>query len=148
LKKSARAAGGIHARMITKQSHSTVYVTDQDRAKAFYTDKLGFEVRDDARMGSFRWLTVAPKTQRDSCIVLMAISPGPMLSEEQAGMLKKLVEGGVLGGGVLESDDVRRDYAELKAKGVEFVSEPKEMPYGVEALFRDDSGNFFSLTQH
>ena len=147
MKKSARAAGGIYARMITKQSHSTVYVTDQDRAKAFYTEKLGFEVRDDARMGSFRWLTVAPKTQRDSCIVLMAISPGPMLSEEQAGMLKKLVESGALGGVVLESDDVRRDYQELKAKGVEFVSEPKQMPYGIEAVFHDDSGNFFSLTQ-
>jgi len=99
-------------------------------------------------MGSFRWLTVAPKTQRESCIVLMAIAPGPMLSEEQASMLKKLVEAGVLGGGVLESDDVRRDYEELKAKGVQFVSEPKEMPYGVETLFRDDSGNFFSLCQH
>ena len=134
--------------MITKHSHSTVYVTDQERAKAFYTEKLGFEVRDDAKLGHFRWLTVAPKTQPDACIVLMPISAGPMLSEEQATSLRKLVEAGVIGGGVLQTDDCRRDYQELVAKGVKFVSEPKEMPYGIEALFCDDSGNFFSLTQH
>ena len=133
--------------MITKHSHSTVYVTDQDRAKAFYTEKLGLEVRDDARMGSFRWLTVAPKTQPDAVIVLMLIAPGPMLNEDQAKQLRGLVEAGVLGGGVLETDDCRRDYEELKAKGVAFSREPKEMPYGIEALMRDDSGNFFSLTQ-
>ena len=133
--------------MITKHSHSTVYVLDQDRAKAFYTEKLGFEVRDDARMGDFRWLTVAPKTQPDACIVLMLVAPGPMLSAEQASQLRALVEAGVLGAGVLETDDCRRDHDELKAKGVQFAREPKEMPYGIEALMRDDSGNFYSLTQ-
>ena len=133
--------------MITKHSHATVYVTDQDRAKQFYTEKLGLEVRDDVRMGSFRWLTVAPKTQPDACIVLMLIAPGPMLNQDQANQLRGLVEAGVLGGGVLATDDCRRDYEELKAKGVMFVREPKEMPYGIEALMRDDSGNFFSLTQ-
>jgi predicted enzyme related to lactoylglutathione lyase len=133
--------------MITKHSHATVYVTDQDRAKAFYTDKLGFEVRDDARMGTFRWLTVAPKTQPDACIVLMQISSGPMMSEAQAASLRALVEAGVMGGGVLTTDDCQRDYTELSAKGVQFASPPKEMPYGTEALFRDDSGNFYSLTQ-
>jgi predicted enzyme related to lactoylglutathione lyase len=134
--------------MITKHSHSTVYVTDQDRAKSFYLEKLGFEVRDDARMGTFRWLTVAPKAQPDACIVLMPIAAGPMLNDEQAKQLRTLVEAGALGGGVLETDDCRRDYEELKAKGVQFAREPKEMPYGIEALFRDDSGNFYSLTQH
>jgi predicted enzyme related to lactoylglutathione lyase len=133
--------------MITKHSHSTVWVTDQDRAKAFYTEKLGFEVRDDARMGDFRWLTVAPKTQPDACIVLMAIKPGPMLDEASAAQLRGLVEKGVLGGGVLETDDCRRTYEELKARGVTFMQEPKEMPYGIEALFRDDSGNFWSMGQ-
>lgn len=131
--------------MITKHSHSTVYVIDQDRAKAFYTEKLGFEVRDDARMGDFRWLTVAPKTQPDACIVLMALEPGPFMDEESVAMLRKLLEKGVLGGGVVETDNIRRTYEELKARGVEFISEPKEMPYGIEALFRDDSGNFFSM---
>jgi len=133
--------------MITKHSHACVYVTDQDRARAFYTDKLGMEVRDDVRMGTFRWLSVAPKTQPDACIVLMLVGAGPMLSEEQAGQLRALLEAGVLGAGVLETDDCRRDYDELKAKGVQFAREPKEMPYGIEALMRDDSGNFYSLTQ-
>jgi predicted enzyme related to lactoylglutathione lyase len=133
--------------MITKHSHSCVYVIDQDRAKAFYTEKLGLEVRDDARMGDFRWLTVAPKTQPDACIVLMKIAPGPMLNQEQADQLRGLIEAGVISGGVLETDDCHRDYEELKARGVTFVREPKEMPYGIEALMRDDSGNFYSFTQ-
>jgi len=134
--------------MIRRHSHSTVYVLDQDRAKAFYTEKLGLDVRDDARMGDFRWLTVAPKTQPDACIVLMPIKAGPMMDEATAASLRSLVEKGVLGGGVFQTDDCRRTYEELKARGVQFVREPKQMPYGVEALFRDDSGNFFSLTQH
>ena len=133
--------------MITKHSHACVYVTDQDRAKAFYTEKLGFEVRDDVRMGDFRWLAVSPKTQPDACIVLMLIAPGPMLNQERADQLRSLVEAGAISGGVLETDDCRRDYEELKARGVTFVREPKEMPYGIEALMRDDSGNFFSFTQ-
>ncbi len=133
--------------MITKHSHSTVYVTDQDRAKAFYTEKLGFEVRDDVRMGDFRWLTVAPKTQPDACIVLFLLSSGGMMTEEQATQLRGLLEAGVLGPGVFQTDDCRRDYEELKARGVTFVREPKEMPYGIEALMRDDSGNVFSMTQ-
>jgi predicted enzyme related to lactoylglutathione lyase len=133
--------------MITKLSHTTVYVTDQERAKAFYADKLGFEVRDDVTMGSFRWLAVAPKTQPDACIVLMPVAASPMLSPEHAAQLRGLIEAGVLGVGVFQTDDCRRDFEELKGKGVVFVREPKEMPYGIEALMRDDSGNFFSLTQ-
>jgi catechol 2,3-dioxygenase-like lactoylglutathione lyase family enzyme len=137
-----------HGAMIIKHSHTCVYVTDQDRARAFYTEKLGLEVRDDARMGDFRWLTVAPKTQPDACIVLMLIAPGPMMTQEQADQLRGLVEAGVLGGGVLQTDDCRRDHEELAARGVQFVRGPKELPYGIEALMRDDSGNFYSLTQH
>ena len=131
--------------MITRHTHSTVYVLDQDRAKAFYTEKLGFEVRDDARMGDFRWLTVAPKTQPDACLVLMALKANQWMDEESIAMLRKLQEKGVLSGGVVETDNCRRTYEELKARGVEFISEPKEMPYGIEALFKDDSGNFFSM---
>jgi predicted enzyme related to lactoylglutathione lyase len=147
LKKSARAICATTISMITKHSHACVYVTDQDRAKAFYTEKLGLEVRDDARMGNFRWLTVAPKTQPDACIALMLIAPGPKLTEEQCGHLRALVEAGVISGGVLDTDDCRRDYEELVAKGVHFLREPGDMPYGIEALMRDDSGNFYSLTQ-
>jgi predicted enzyme related to lactoylglutathione lyase len=136
--------------MITKLSHSTVYVVDQDRAKDFYVNKLGFEVRTDATMGEFRWLTVGPKTQPELEVVLMKIAPHDMgngLSPDQAASLRKLVEAGVLGAGVWNTDDCRRTYTELKERGVTFASEPKEMPYGIEAVFRDDSGNFFSLTQ-
>jgi predicted enzyme related to lactoylglutathione lyase len=137
--------------MITKLSHATIYVIDHDRAKDFYVGKLGFEVRTDATMGNFRWLTVGPKTQPEMELVLMKIQPremGPMgLTPERAEALRQLVEAGVLGAGVFEVDDCHKTYAELKAKGVVFVTEPKEMPYGIEALMRDDSGNFFSMTQ-
>ena len=133
--------------MITKHSHATVYVVDQDRAKAFYTEKLGMECRDDIRLGNFRWLTVGPKTQPDHSLVLMPVGGGPMISAEDAAVLRKLLEAGAISAGVLETDDCRRDYEELKARGVDFVREPKEQPYGIEALFRDDSGNFFSMCQ-
>ena len=137
--------------MITKLSHVTIYVTDQDRAKDFYVGKLGFEVRTDATMGSFRWLTVGPKTQPEVELILMQIKASEMgpkaLTPERAGMLRELVEAGVLGAGVFEVDDCRKSYEELKARGVVFATEPKEMPYGIEAVMRDDSGNFFSMTQ-
>src|SRR5258708_5627078 len=131
--------------MITKLSHATVYVLDQDRAKDFYLNKLGFECRDDARMGPFRWLTVGPKTQPDVRIILMAIGSSPMVSDDQAAQIRELVAAGALGGGVLVTDDLRRDYEQLKAKGVEFVRPPTEEPYGFAAVFKDDSGNFFSF---
>jgi catechol 2,3-dioxygenase-like lactoylglutathione lyase family enzyme len=135
--------------MITKLSHVTIYVVDQERAKQFYCDKLGFEVRTDARMGSFRWLTVGPKTQPDLEIILMPLAPveGMGIDAETIATLRRLIESGKLGAGVWETDDCRRTYDELRARGVEFKSEPREMPYGIEAVFRDDSGNFFSLTQ-
>ena len=133
--------------MIKKQTHTTVYVTDQDRAKEFYTQKLGFEVRDDARMGNFRWLTVSPKTQPDLRIVLYGLAPSAFMGEDNVSALKKLVEAGAIGAGVLETDDIQREYEELSAKGVKFRGPPKEQPYGIEAVFQDDSGNYWSLGQ-
>ena len=131
--------------MITKLSHATVYVLDQDRAKDFYLNKLGFEVRDDARMGPFRWLTVGPKAQPDVRIILMAIAAGPAMDEPQCALLRKLVEGGAMGGGVLVTDNLKRDYEELKAKGVEFPEPPVEQPWGFAAVLKDDSGNYWSI---
>ena len=131
--------------MITKLSHSTVYVVDQDRAKDFYINKLGFDVRDDATMGPFRWLTVGPKAQPDVRIILMKIAPGPSMNGEQCALLRQLVEAGALGGGVLVTDNLKRDYEELKAKGVEFPQPPTEQPWGFAAVFKDDSGNYYSL---
>ena len=132
--------------MITKLSHVNVFVLDQDRARDFYTQKLGFEVRNDAMLEGFRWLTVGPPAQPDLNILLARPAP-PMFSDEDARSLRDLVAKGAMAGGVIETDDCRRTYAELKAKGVEFLQEPADRPYGVEALLRDDSGNWFSLTQ-
>jgi predicted enzyme related to lactoylglutathione lyase len=132
--------------MIQRLSHCTIFVTDQERAKAFYTEKLGLEVKEDARMGNFRWLTVGPKGQ-DIQMVLMPISQSPMMDEDTAKALRALVDKGVLGGGVFETDDCKATYEKLKAAGVTFRSEPAERPYGIEAVLSDDSGNFFSMCQ-
>lgn len=133
--------------MIQRLSHTSVFVLDQERAKAFYTDKLGFDVHTDAKMGDFRWLTVSPKGQPDFEIALMPLAKSPMLDEETVKTIRGLVEKGVMSGGVLETDDCRATYEALEAKGVEFRSPPAERPYGVEAVLRDDSGNWFSVVE-
>lgn len=133
--------------MITRLSHVTLFVLDQEAAKDFYTNKLGFEVRTDAQAEGFRWLTVGPKAQPDMEIVLMAIQPGPMLDAATAEQIRQVVAKGVLGGGVFDTDDCRKTHAELKAKGVQFLNEPTERPYGTEAVFKDNSGYWFSLCQ-
>jgi catechol 2,3-dioxygenase-like lactoylglutathione lyase family enzyme len=132
--------------MIRALSHATIYVNDQDEALEFYTKKLGFEVRTDARMDAFRWLTVGPKDQPDLEIVLMKPG-GPMIDDDTVAQIRALVAKGALGAGVFRTADCRATYEELKARGVEFMSEPAERPYGIEAVFRDNSGNWFSLTQ-
>ncbi len=134
--------------MIQRLSHTTVLVLDQERARQFYTEKLGFEVRNDVTMGTFRWLTVGPKGQPDLELVLMAIQPSPYMDEETCATVRKLVEKGAMSAGVFATADCKRTYEELKAKGVEFVQAPTERPYGIEALLKDDSGNWFSMTQH
>ena len=134
--------------MIQRLSHTSVYVFDQDEALKFYRDKLGFEVRTDQRMGSFRWLTVAPKGQPDFELVLMPLTPSPMMDEATCATLRALVEKGSFGAGVLATADCQKTYEELSARGVEFVQPPSERPYGIEALLKDDSGNWFSMTQH
>lgn len=134
--------------MIKGLAISTVWVLDQDRAKAFYTEKLGLELRTDMTMGEggMRWLTVGAKNQPDVEITLMV--PGaPAMDPESAEAMKKLIAKGILGAGVLATDDIHADYETLKARGVEFLQEPQERPYGTEAIFRDDSGNWFSFTQ-
>lgn len=132
--------------MIRQVSHMTLWVLDQDSAKRFYTEKLGFEVRDDMAMDGFRWLTVGPPGQPDLRILLARPAP-PMVDEQSANQISALVARGALGAGVMETDDCRGTYERMKARGVVFLQEPTERPYGVEALFRDDSGNWFSLTQ-
>jgi predicted enzyme related to lactoylglutathione lyase len=127
-----------------------VWVHDQDEALAFYTDKLGMEVRSDvtlAEMGNFRWLTVGPKDQEDVSIVLMAVPGPPMIDGETASQIAELTAKGFAGTVFLATDDCQKAYEELSARGVEFVEPPEARPYGIDAGFRDPSGNSFRLTQ-
>lgn len=134
--------------MIQRLSHMTLFVADQDVAKDFYINKLGFEVRMDNSMGGgFRWLTVGPKGQPDFQIILMKLAPFGRMSAENAETLKKIIESGLIAAGVFETADCRKTYEELSAKGVDFPSPPEEKFYGIEAVFQDPSGNRFSLTQ-
>jgi catechol 2,3-dioxygenase-like lactoylglutathione lyase family enzyme len=132
--------------MITRFTHGTIWVLDQAEAKAFYTEKLGFAVRDEVKTEGFNWLTVSPPSQEDVRLVLM--EPGaPAHDAETEKQIRELVAKGAIGGGVLGTDDCRKTYEQLSAAGVVFLQEPAERPYGVEAVFRDNSGNWFSLTQ-
>ncbi|MCP3804079.1 VOC family protein [Allokutzneria sp. A3M-2-11 16] len=139
--------------MINRVSHVCVFVLDQDRAKEFYTEKLGMEVRSDVTMGDgfegagqgFRWLTVGPTDQPEVEIILADCGMGH--DDSTAAQIRDLVAKGALGAAVLNTDDCRKTFEELSARGVVFLQEPAERPYGVEAIFRDDSGNWFSLSQ-
>jgi catechol 2,3-dioxygenase-like lactoylglutathione lyase family enzyme len=132
--------------MITGMSHATVYVLDQDEAKTFYTETLGFEVRSDVTidgMAGARWLTVGQANGPDLILSDCRMGHDPAATEQ----LRALVASGGLGAGVLETDDCRKTFEELSARGVTFLQEPAERPYGIEAVFRDNSGNWFSLTE-
>jgi uncharacterized glyoxalase superfamily protein PhnB len=131
-------------------ANTQLWVHDQDEALAFYTQKLGFEVRSDvtmAEMGDFRWLTVGSAGQDDFSIVLMAIPGPPVMSPDSAEEVKALMAKGFAGTVFLTTEDVRAAYEELKARGVEFTEELQERPYGIDSGFRDPSGNSFRLTQ-
>lgn len=133
-----------------KISTTQVWVNDQDEALAFYTKKLGFEVRSDVtlpELGDFRWLTVGPAGQPDIAIVLMAIPGPPVMDAETAGQVRTLMAKGFAGTVFLTTDDCQAAYEELKGRGVEFVEEPEERPYGIDSAFRDPSGNHIRLTQ-
>ena len=133
-----------------KLSNTQLWVHDQDEALAFYTDKLGWEVRADVtvpELGNFRWLTVGPPAQQDIAVTLMAIPGPPMMDAASAQQLRDLLGKGFAGTLFLTTDDVHASYEELKARGVEFLEEPEERPYGIDSGFRDPSGNQFRLTQ-
>ncbi|MFJ6661150.1 VOC family protein [Streptomyces sp. NPDC091377] len=132
--------------MITGLGISTVWTFDQERTLAFFTDKLGMEPRHDLTMGDARWITVGAKAQPEVELALMSLD-GPGLDAESAEALKKLVSKGVIGAGAFRTDDCRGDYETFKARGVEFLQAPQERPYGIEAIFRDDDGNWYSLTE-
>ncbi|MEJ0056567.1 MAG: VOC family protein [Bacteroidota bacterium] len=134
--------------MITKLSHVSVFVLDQESAYEFYVNKLGFKVHTDAPMGpGMRWLTVTPPEQPELEITLMAITDGMMFTKETAEQMRNLVKKGTFGFGVFQCNDIYATYEELKSRGVEFKKAPAKEFYGLEALFKDDSGNWFSLGQ-
>ena len=132
--------------MITNVSLVALYVSDQDESKKFYTDVLGFEERTDVRLGDgFRWVTVGHPSQPELEVTLM--TPGPPLDQDMAEAVRRALAKGTMGGFGLQTDDCRKDYEVLAAKGVQFVQEPSDRPYGVEAVMRDNSGNWLVLVE-
>ena len=135
--------------MLKQLTHTQVWVHDQDEALAFYTEKLGMEHREDVtlpELGNFRWVSVGVPGQ-DVAITLMAIPGPPVFDEETRAQIHALMAKGASGGLFFATDDIHGSYEELKGRGVEFLQEPTEQPYGVDAGFRDPSGNQFRLAQ-
>jgi len=133
-----------------KISTAQLWVHDQEEALAYYTEKVGMEVRTDVtipELGNFRWLTVAPPGQEEVAIVLMAIPGAPVMDDDTADQVRSLMGRGFAGTVFLTTDDCRAEYEKMKARGVEFVDQPEERPYGIDCGFRDPSGNHLRLAQ-
>jgi catechol 2,3-dioxygenase-like lactoylglutathione lyase family enzyme len=136
--------------MLKQLTNVQVWVHDQDEALAFYTEKLGLELRDDVtvpEMGNFRWLTVGVPGQPDVAVTLMAVPGPPVFDEETRSQIMALMSKGAGGGLFFTTDDCRASYEELSGRGVEFGQEPTEQPYGIDAGFRDPSGNNMRMLQ-
>ena len=131
--------------MITNVSLVTVYVHDIDEAKAFYTGKLGFVLKEDINLGDFRWCTVYQADHPELRLALML--PGPPLDEDAADMIRRSLAKGTMHGFGIATDDCHKTFQELVAKGVEHIQEPSDRPYGVEAVLRDNSGNWLVLVE-
>jgi predicted enzyme related to lactoylglutathione lyase len=135
---------------VIRLANTQLWVHDQDEALKFYTEKVGMEVRVDVtvpEMGNFRWVTVGPVGQPDVSIVLMAIPGPPVMDAETADQVRNLVAKGFAGTVFLTTDDCHASFRELSSRGVEFVEEPNERPYGIDSAFRDPSGNNIRLAQ-
>lgn len=131
--------------MITNISLMSVFVTDIDEAKAFYTDKLGFVLKTDITLSDFRWCTVYHPDHPE--LELQLALPGPPLDEEATEAIRRMMAKGTMHGFGIGTDDCRKTFQELVAKGVEYIQEPSERPYGVEAVLRDNSGNWLVLVE-
>jgi uncharacterized glyoxalase superfamily protein PhnB len=133
-----------------KIANAQLWVHDQEEALAFWTQKVGMEVRADVtlpEMGDFRWLAVGPPGQDDVSVVLMAIPGEPVMDGATREEVQNLMAKGFAGTIFLVTDNVKASYEELKGRGVEFTEEPTEYPYGIDSGFRDPSGNSIRLTQ-
>jgi catechol 2,3-dioxygenase-like lactoylglutathione lyase family enzyme len=131
-----------------KVSSAQLWVHDQEAAREFWTEKVGFEVRSDITMpelGDFRWLAVGPPGQDDFSIALLAIPGPPVMDDETKQPIEALMAKGFAGSVFLTTDDVQAAYEELKGRGVEFTEAPSERPYGIDSEFRDPSGNTIRL---
>jgi len=136
--------------MLKQLTHVQVWVHDQDEALAFYTERLGMELREDVtvpEMGNFRWLSVGVPGQQDVAITLMAIPGPPVFDEETRQQIHTLLSKGASGGLFFSTDDAQKTYEDLKSRGVEFTQEPTEQPYGIDAAIRDPSGNQIRVVQ-
>ena len=134
--------------MITKLNHVSIFVLNQQSAYEFYVNKLGFKVHTHEEVApGQQWITVCPPEQPELEISLMSVEAGMMFNEESGKLMRTLVENGTFGFGVFECDDLLATYEDLKAKGVEFEKEPTQEFYGFEAIFKDDSGTWFSLSE-
>ncbi len=136
--------------MLKQLTNVQVWVLDQDEALKFYTEKLGMELRDDVtvpEMGNFRWLSVGVPGQEDVSIALLAIPGPPVFEQDTRQKILDLLARGAAGGLFFTTDDANKTYEELKGRGVEFTQEPTEQPYGIDAGFRDSSGNHFRVMQ-
>jgi len=136
--------------MLKQLTTVNVWVHDQDEALAFYTEKLGMELRQDVtvpEMGNFRWLTVGLPGQPDTALALLVIPGPPVFDVDTQSKLKELVAKGATGGLFFSTDDCQASYEELKSRGVEFSQEPTPQPYGIDAGFRDPSGNQMRMAQ-
>jgi predicted enzyme related to lactoylglutathione lyase len=135
--------------MLKQLTYTQVWVHDQDEALAFYTEKLGMELREDVtvpEMGNFRWLSVGIPGQ-DVSIALMAVPGPPVFDDDTREKIQSLLAKGASAGLFFSTDDINASYKELKARGVEFSQEPTQQPYGIDAGFRDPSGNHFRMAQ-
>jgi catechol 2,3-dioxygenase-like lactoylglutathione lyase family enzyme len=135
--------------VLKQLTHAQVWVNDQDESLAFYTDKLGMELREDItlpEMGNFLWLSVGVPGQEVS-ITLMGVPGPPVFEEETRAQIHALLAKGAAGGLFFAVEDCQASYEELKGRGVEFAQEPTEQPYGIDAGFRDPSGNHFRMVQ-
>ena len=133
--------------MITGISLVSVWVLDQDAAKEFYTEQLGCELTNDIQLeNGMRWLTVRPQGSPSQELLLMDPAHS-MLDEATARQVRDLVANGALSPGVMATTDCRGDHAQLASRGVQFNQPPADRPYGVEAVLRDNSGNWYSFTE-
>jgi predicted enzyme related to lactoylglutathione lyase len=135
--------------MLKQLNYVQVWVNDQEEALAFYTEKLGLELREDVtvpEMGNFRWLSVGVPGQEVG-ITLMAVPGPPVFEQETRDQIMALMAKGAASGLFFNTDDCRASYEELKGRGVEFQQEPTEQPYGIDAGFRDPSGNQMRMVQ-